>query len=59
MLIGSKIPPQADIIKIVITGGDPRVAGHDSFRESCPERKTEQPEIDIINESADSQLVSR
>ena len=27
MLIGSKIPPQADIIKFVITGGDPRVAG--------------------------------
>ena len=33
MLIGSKISPQADIIKIVITGGDPRVAGHDCFRE--------------------------
>mgnify|MGYP004684273149 FL=1 len=33
MLIGSKIPPLADIIKIVITGGDPRVAGHDYFRE--------------------------
>ena len=27
MLIGSKIPPQADIIEFVITGGDPRVAG--------------------------------
>ena len=27
MLIGSKIPPPADIIEIVITGGDPRVAG--------------------------------
>ena len=27
MLIGSKIPPQADIIKFVIAGGDPRVAG--------------------------------
>ena len=27
MLIGSEIPPQADIIKFVITGGDPRVAG--------------------------------
>ena len=27
MPIGSKIPPQADIIKIVIVGGDPRVAG--------------------------------
>ncbi len=26
MLIGSKIPPQADIIKFVIAGGDPRVA---------------------------------
>ena len=26
MLIGSEIPPQADIIKFVITGGDPRVA---------------------------------
>ena len=33
MLIGSKIPPQADIIKIVIAGGDPRVTGHDCFRE--------------------------
>ena len=33
MLIGSKIPPQADIIKIVIAGGDPRVDGHDCFRE--------------------------
>ena len=33
MLIGLKIPPPADIIKIVITGGDPRVAGHDCFRE--------------------------
>ena len=27
MLIGSKIPPQADVIKFVIAGGDPRVAG--------------------------------
>ena len=27
MLIGSKIPSQADIINIVISGGDPRVAG--------------------------------
>ena len=27
MLIGSKIPLQADIIKFVIAGGDPRVAG--------------------------------
>ena len=27
MLIGSKIPPQADRIKFVIAGGDPRVAG--------------------------------
>ena len=27
MLIGSKIPPQADTIEFVITGGDPRVAG--------------------------------
>ena len=27
MLIGSEIPPQADLIKFVITGGDPRVAG--------------------------------
>ena len=27
MLIGSKISPQADIIKFVITGGAPRVAG--------------------------------
>ena len=26
MLIGSKIPPQADIIKFVIADGDPRVA---------------------------------
>ena len=59
MLIGSKIPLQADIIKFVIAGRDPRVAGHDSFRESCPERKTEQPEIDIINESVDLQPVSR
>ena len=33
MLIGSKIPPQADIIKLVITGGDPRVVGHGCFRE--------------------------
>ena len=27
MLIGSKIPPQADIIKFIIAGGDPRVPG--------------------------------
>ena len=27
MLIGSEISPQADIIKFVIAGGDPRVAG--------------------------------
>ena len=27
MLIGSKIPPTADIIKIVIAGGYPRVTG--------------------------------
>ena len=27
MLIGSKIPQQADIIKFVIAGGDPRVTG--------------------------------
>ena len=33
MLIGSKKTPQADIIKFVIAGGDPRVAGHDYFRE--------------------------
>ena len=33
MLIGSKIPPQADIIKLVIAGGDPRVVGHGCFRE--------------------------
>ena len=33
MLIGSKIPPQVDIIKFVIAGGDPLVAGHDCFRE--------------------------
>ena len=26
MLIGSEIPPQTDIIKFVIAGGDPRVA---------------------------------
>ena len=59
MLIGSKISPQADIIKIVIAGGDPRVAGHDCFREACPERKTEQPGIDTTGESVDSQQVSR
>ena len=55
MLIGSKIPPPADIIKIVIAGGDPRVAGHDCFREYDYREKTEQPGIDIINESVDSQ----
>ncbi len=40
MLIGSKIPPLADIIKIVITGGDPRVAGHDCF---CEHGYSEKP----------------
>ena len=35
------------------------VAGHDCFREACPERKTEQPEIDTTDESIDSQPVSR
>ena len=59
MLIGSKIPPQADIIKIVITGGDPRVAGHDCCREHDYRKKTEQPEIDTTSEIADSQQVSR
>ena len=33
MLIGSKISLHADIIKFVIAGRDPRVAGHDCFRE--------------------------
>ena len=37
------------IIKIVIIGGDPRVAGHDCFREACPERKTEQPGTDTTS----------
>ncbi len=40
MLIGLKIPPPADIIKIVITGGDPRVAGHDCF---CEHGYSEKP----------------
>ena len=34
MLIGSKIPPQAHIIKIVITGGDPRVARYCCWQRS-------------------------
>ena len=34
MLIGSKKPPQADIIKFVITGGDPRVARYCCWQRS-------------------------
>ena len=59
MLIGSKIPPPADIIKIVITGGDPRVAGHDCFREHGYSEKpnnlelTQPAKVQILNELAD------
>ena len=63
MLIGSKIPPQADIIKIVIAGGDPRVDGHDCFREHGYSEKpnnlelTQPTKVLILNELADKAKV--
>ena len=63
MLIGSEIPPQTDIIKIVITGGDPRVAGHDCFREHGYSEKpnnlklTQPTKVFILNMLADKAKV--
>ena len=63
MLIGSKIPPQADIIKIVIVGGYPRVSGHDCFREPDYREKpnnlelTQPAKVLILNVLADKAKV--
>ena len=46
MLIGSKIPPQADIIEFVITGGDPRVAGCDAVCQA----KIDKASSDIVQD---------
>ena len=48
MLIGSKISPQADIIKFVITGGDPRVACRDDVCQAKIDKASSDAVQDIL-----------